>query len=182
MTYPPYGGQGSYGGYEPRPPTGYQPTQSYPVSGPLPTQGYPGSGPLPAQQPYSGVGTPEPPKPKRNGTMAAMLVAVIVLVALAGTFTALYFVESGKRSDTSAALEAKEKELTDAEAARKSAQDKAGESDRKLKDAEKARDEAKAEVADLTSCRDAARKLINAARAQKADLKAEIDGMFTECG
>src|SRR5690242_16449044 len=129
MTYPTYGGQENYGGgYDPGPPSGGLPAQGYP-SGPFPTQTY-------------GAPPPLPPKPRRGNTMVALVVALVVLVGLAGTFTTLWLIESGNHRQTSSDLQNKEKELADSNSARKATQDKLDESNRKLTDAQKTADDA----------------------------------------
>jgi uncharacterized protein HemX len=170
MTYP-YGGPPD-GGYESRYPSGGVPAQPYPASGSFAAQPYQGLGlgaPQPQPQP------PQQPPAKKNGTVLALSVALIVFLGVAGTFTALYFVESGHHNQTTTQLQSREKDLADANNARRDAQDK-------LKAAEQARDTAQGQVTELTKCRDAARTLIDAAGANKASLSAEIDAMFRQCG
>jgi hypothetical protein len=164
MTYPTYGSPDNYGGYQAKPPT----------QG-LPAPGYHPSGPFPSQQPYGSGPLPQPPRPKRNNTMVALTIALVLFVGLSATFTALWLIESGHHHQTSASLDSKEKELSDA---RRISQD----TDHKLKDAEKARDDAQGQVTELTKCRDAARALMDAVDKKKEDIAPEVDAMYRQCG
>lgn len=147
MTYPSYGGQ-------------QNPYPSYQQVAPQPS-GYPGT--------YL-------PQPRRRRNTAALLlsIALVATLALAATFTALYFVESGEHNATAATLQTRDGELADANSTVKDTQ-------AKLSDAEKGRDQAQGEVTELTKCRDATRAYMKAVVDGKQDIKKEIDEMVQRC-
>lgn len=136
MSYYQTNAPGYGGGYQnPTPPGPWIPPQGQPPARPGPT----GPGRRPA--------TP-------------LLVALVLLVLAAGTFTTLYLVERGAHATASEQLQAKEKELSDAVSARNAAESKADTAEQGKREAELKASDAEAQVTQLSACRDAAKQLL----------------------
>lgn len=126
------------------------------------------------------------PRPRRRAGVLVLSILMVLGLAGAATFGALYFTEKQERERVAAELTtqlaAKEKVAADATKQAQDAKSQAQDATTKMQQAQGAKDEAEAKAGGYAKCHDVSRALIDAAIAQDDSKAREVmQGILRNC-